>query len=367
MKHNISATQGNARRGARVSTPAFGTKAAADRRGDRDRISVVGKLNRSQARLPAPRPKRLVAVAYCPNPCLILPMLWQKMTLVGIGLLGGSLGLAARQRRLVGRIEGYVRRTASVTECEQLGIVERATLDLDAAVADADFVVLCTPLAQMRGLAERMAPSLKRGAVVTDVGSVKGSVVDQLEALLAEAGAHFIGSHPMAGAEKMGAAAARPDLFHNAVVAITPTERSHADALRRVEEFWRALGTRTLQLPPELHDEMVARCSHLPHLVAAELSNLVLDPAHPKEQAALCANGFRDTTRIASGSPEMWRDIALANRRNLSRVISHFIDDLHALQRAIDGEDAQALDEFLSKAKQRRDQWRSQNASPSPE
>jgi prephenate dehydrogenase len=294
-------------------------------------------------------------------------MRWQKITLVGIGLLGGSLGLAVRQRGLAERVEGYVRRPASVTECEHLGIVHRATLDLAAAVQDAELVVLCTPLAQMRPLVEQMLPALKPGALVTDVGSVKAGLVEALEPLIARAGAHFVGSHPMAGAEQMGAAAARADLFHNAVCIVTPNQQSEAGAVERLLEFWRALGMHTLTLPPGLHDELVARCSHLPHLVAATLADLVLDPAHPKEQALLCATGFRDTTRVASGSPEMWRDIALANQRQLSQVLSVYIERLRSLQAAIDQGDSAALESFLRQAKERRDHWRSHSAALTPE
>ena len=294
-------------------------------------------------------------------------MRWQKVTLVGIGLLGGSLGLALQRRGLVDRVVGYVRRPASVAECAQLGLVNHATLDLGEAVREADLVILCTPLAQMRPLVERMLPVLKRGALVTDVGSVKGSVVAELEPLIAEAGGCFVGSHPMAGAEKMGASAARPDLFDNAVCIVTPTPGSNKEAVEHIQDFWRAVGARTLLLSPGLHDELVARCSHLPHLAAATLANLVLDPAHPKDQPALCASGFRDTTRVASGSPEMWRDIALANRHQISQAITIFMDRLRTLQRAIDRQDAAAIEEFLGESKRRRDQWCAQNASPSPE
>ena len=294
-------------------------------------------------------------------------MFWRKITLVGLGLLGGSLGLAIRQRRLAGCVEGYVRRTASVAECAQLGLVDHATLDLSTAVQGADLIVFCTPLAQMRKLAEQMLPTLSPGAIVTDVGSAKGRVVEELEPLLREAGAHFIGSHPMAGAEKMGAKAARVDLFNRAVCILTPTPRSEAEALRQVEEFWTELGCRTLQLTPESHDELVARCSHLPQVAAATLANQVLDPMLPKEQPLLCANGFRDTTRIASGSPEMWRDIALANGRNLSQALGVFIENLTRLRQAIDRQDAGALDQILSTAKQRRDQWCAQTAPSASE
>ena len=294
-------------------------------------------------------------------------MPFEKITLVGVGLLGGSLALAIRERKLAARVKGYVRREASLLECEQAGLKDFATRDLLSAVRDADLVILCTPLAQMRELAERMAAALKPRAIVSDVGSVKLSVVQELEPLITQAGAHFIGAHPMAGAEKTGVGAARADLFCHAVCVLTPGSRSDSKAVQRLEEFWRAVGTRTLKLTAELHDELVARCSHLPHVVAAELANCVLNPANPKEQSLLCANGFRDTTRIASGSPEMWRDIALANRENVGRVLGAFIGDLQELQRALANGDAAAIEQFFITAKQRRDGWCSQAASPSPE
>lgn len=291
-------------------------------------------------------------------------MHFPKVTLVGVGLLGGSLGLALKARKLVGHVEGYVRRAASVTECEQLGVVDHATTDLLAAVRDADLVVFCTPLAQMRPLAEQCATTLKPGALVTDVGSVKGPVVRELEPLFAKAGAQFIGSHPMAGGEKTGPAAARADLFERAVCIVTPGTKTPAKLAKQMEDFWAALGGRPLRLTPDQHDSLVARSSHLPHIVAAELANYVLSPAHPKEQSALCAAGFRDTTRIAAGSPEMWRDIALANRKHLARALGVFIEDLQEFQRALEAGDVKAMDEFFETAKHRRDEWVRNGGSP---
>jgi prephenate dehydrogenase len=292
---------------------------------------------------------------------------WKKITLVGVGLLGGSLGLALKQRRLAGSVVGFVRRQASVSECEKLGAVDEATRDLRYAVEGAELVILCTPLAQMRKLVQQMLPALKPGAIVTDVGSVKASVVRDLEALIARAGGHFIGSHPMAGAEKNGVAAARAGLFRNAVCVITATRKSNQAAVRKVEALWKAVGSRVLKLAPETHDDLVSRSSHLPHVVAAELANFVLGPRHPKEQPALCANGFRDSTRIASGSPEMWRDIALANRENLARALETFISDLQEFRRALKSGDTAAVSLFFENAKQRRDSWARNTESHSPE
>jgi prephenate dehydrogenase len=294
-------------------------------------------------------------------------MHFQKITLVGVGLLGGSLGLAVKQRRLARHVEGLVRRAASIAECQQLGVVDHAGRDPRKAATDADLIVMCTPISRMRATLTPMLPALKAGAIVTDVGSVKGAVVRELEALVAAAGGHFVGSHPMAGAEKTGPGAARADLFADAVCVITPTRRSSSIAVKRVEDLWKTVGGRPLRLTPELHDELVSRSSHLPHVVAAGLANYVLSPLHSKQQALLCANGFRDTTRIASSSPEMWRDIALANRQNLGRVLGVFIDDLREFQHALEAEDEPAIQEFFEKAKQRRDAWCIHTPSPSPE
>jgi prephenate dehydrogenase len=292
---------------------------------------------------------------------------WKKVTLVGVGLLGGSLGLALKERRLADLVAGYVRRTASVRECEETGAVDMATLDLRQAVADADLVVLCTPIAQMRSLMGSLAPMLRPGAVVTDVGSVKKSVVEELTPIVAKASAHFIGSHPMAGSEKTGVAAARADLFMEAVCVITPEQKSNRAAVRKVASLWKSVGCRVLRLTPEAHDQFVSRSSHLPHVVAAQLATLVLSPGNPRAQALLCANGFRDTTRIASGSPEMWRDIAMANKKNLVGALDSFVSGLADFKQALKKGDEAAVSRFFKEAKVRRDKWSNGAGSCSPE
>jgi prephenate dehydrogenase len=294
-------------------------------------------------------------------------VLWKKITLVGVGLLGGSLGMALRERRLAESVVGFVRRAASVTECEVLGAVQLATRDLQLAVEGAELVVLCTPLAQMRSLVEQMLPALKPGAMVTDVGSVKASVVRELELLVARAGGHFVGSHPMAGAERMGVAAARADLFDGAVCVITPTRKSNPAAVRRVGQLWKSVGARLLRLRPEAHDRYVSRSSHLPHVVASHLAHMILRPGHSRELEMLCANGFRDTTRVASSSPEMWRDIALANRANLASALETFMAGLQEFRHALLAGNGPAISEFFEQARQRRERWSHRANSPSPE
>jgi len=291
-----------------------------------------------------------------------------RVTLIGVGLLGGSLGLALQQRGLARRVVGHVRREESVTACRALGVVHEATTDLAEAVRGSDLVVLCTPLGQMETLARQFAPHLKPGALVTDVGSVKAPVVASLEPLLRVAGAVFVGGHPMAGSEKAGPEHARADLFQGAQCLVTPTPSTDATSLRAVEDLWRGVGGVPLRMTPELHDQLVARTSHLPHLVAAALVHLVLDPAAPPEQARVCASGFRDTTRVASGSPEMWRDIASTNSQQLTTALDDLITRLHGARAALAGGDTSALATFFEAAKRRRDQWLSAAANgKSPE
>jgi prephenate dehydrogenase len=291
-------------------------------------------------------------------------MRWNSISLIGAGVLGGSLALAIKQRQLAAKVVACVKRDSTLAECKKLQIADVITQSVKEAVQGSDLVILCTPLSQMSALVSAMGPFLKDGAIVTDVGSVKGTVVRELEPAVRQAGGIFVGSHPMAGSEKTGVAAARPDLFEKAICLVTPGRYSVPDAVNKVEEFWKSVGGVPLRMSPETHDELVSRSSHLPHVVAAELANYVLSPVHPKEQGLVCANGFRDSTRIASGSTEMWRDIALANRQNLVRVLGVFIEDLQEFQWALERQDIKAVEEFFAKAKQRRDQWRANsNAS----
>jgi prephenate dehydrogenase len=292
---------------------------------------------------------------------------WKKVSLIGVGLLGGSLGQAIKSQRLAEKVVGYVRRELSITECLEVGAVDSATLDLAQAVQGADLIVLCTPIAQMAPLLRQALSSIKPGAVVTDVGSVKLPVVAALEKLCRGVGAHFIGSHPMAGAEKMGVKSAHPGLFKDAVCVVTPTKASDPAALRKVRLLWRRAGCRLMELDPGSHDRLVAQSSHLPHVVAANLTNLVLRSGR-RELADLCANGFRDTTRIASGSPEMWRDIALANHRHLGPALDAFIRNLARFRQALKRGDEPAIRKFFEQAKVRRDAWvNSTNRSKTPE
>lgn len=282
---------------------------------------------------------------------------WRKVTLVGVGLLGGSLGLALRARGLANRVAGYVRRPESIQECLGCGVADEVGTDLAQAVEGADLVVLCTPVGQMPGLVSRFLPSLEAGTILTDVGSVKEGLVAELNRLTARSGVRYVGSHPMAGSERTGVAAAREDLYSGAVCVVTPSTETDPRAVEAVAELWSALGSRVVRLRPDLHDLYVARSSHLPHVMAAAVVHQVLGPDQPADQANLCAGGFRDTTRIASGSPEMWRDIVLANRGALGRALGSAVRDLEDFRAALAANDAEAVEVFFTGAKQARDSW----------
>ncbi len=261
-----------------------------------------------------------------------------------------------------------VRREAAQTECRKLEIADVVTQDLKEAVQGAELVILCTPLSQMAGLAatdaalsqtrrgcDRCRQRQRHGGPGTGTAGAR------------RPGRNLSAAIPWPARKRPGVAAARADLFENAICLVTPAALF---AGGRGGEAWKIFGRRwaavPLRMTPEAHDDLVSRSSHLPHVVAAELANYVLSPAHPKEQALVCANGFRDTTRIAAGSPEMWRDIALANRKNLSRVLGVFIEDLQEFQLALEREDVQGHRGIFCQGQTAARQWRAHSAS-SPE
>jgi prephenate dehydrogenase len=281
----------------------------------------------------------------------------RQLAVVGVGLLGGSVAKAARQGGLARRIVGIGRDAGRLQPALDDGTLDLAVTDLDAGVRDADFILLAAPVLTIEGLLERVwraAPAA--GAVVTDVGSTKRNIVRAAERLAATRPLAFVGSHPMAGSEQAGYRVARPDLFRGATVIVTPTETTELAALKKTTEFWEALGARVSSLDPETHDRTVAAISHLPHLIACAL----VDGAVRAEPAALefAARGFRDTTRIAAGDPDMWAEIFLANRDALTATVDAFREALGELQQVIDGGRADALRAVLARIKATRDQVR---------
>jgi prephenate dehydrogenase len=282
-------------------------------------------------------------------------MTLRKLSILGPGLLGGSIGLAARQRKVAKRVSMWARRPDAADQAYQLGAADEATNDLAKVVADADLVVLATPIGAMKGLVEQILPFLPAGCVVTDVGSVKYPIVTALSDALAGK-ARFVGSHPMAGSEQSGIEAARRDLFDNAVCIVTPREDTDKAALQLVYDFWKAIGCSVKTLSPAEHDEIVARISHLPHLVAAAVVNVVCsDGSHPLN---FVGPGFKDFTRIASGPFEMWTEICLENRQEIGRGLDALIEELTKVRAAVENSDAVELRTMLKRAKHFRDELR---------
>lgn len=274
------------------------------------------------------------------------------ISIYGPGLLGGSVALAAQRAFPMARLRLWARRSAAEAGIRARGIQAEFHTCAVQAAEGASLIILATPVETMEGLARQIAQAaLPPGCIVTDVGSVKGSVVRALEPVL---GARFIGSHPMAGSEKTGIEVAREDLFQNAACLLTPRPDTAPAMLERLRAFWRALGCRLVEMPPEEHDAKVARISHLPHMMAVvtTLAALRGDP-----EARICAaNGFRDTTRVAGGDPGLWTGIALENRDALVGCLKEAAVTLTELLEILAKPDEEALRQFLAEAKKLRDQ-----------
>jgi prephenate dehydrogenase len=273
----------------------------------------------------------------------------QHVTIIGVGLLGGSAGLALKAHDPEIRIAGVGRRQASLDRAREVGAIDTAHLDAAEAVAQTELVILATPVGAFEVHMRRIAPVLPEGAIVTDVGSTKAGVVRAAGRALGHR--RFVGSHPMAGSEQKGVGFARADLFAGATCIVTPTATTPAAVTQRVEQLWRCMGMGTLRMSPAAHDRAVARVSHLPHALASLLMRL----PRPAE-LDVSATGFRDATRLASGDPEMWRDIFLTNRRQVLAALDDFDEALVALRDLVELGDAQGLERFFATAKKRRDE-----------
>jgi prephenate dehydrogenase len=263
------------------------------------------------------------------------------VAILGPGLIGGSLALALAERGLAKRLMIYARSPRALDEIRLAGVDAELTQNPSEAVREADVVILCVPIEAMAALVHECRDALKPDALVTDVGSVKGSVDRDLAPLL-EDRALWIGSHPMAGSEQAGFAAARADLFEGAAVVITPTKHTRRDAKERAEKFWAALGGRVLVHDPGWHDIAIAQVSHIPHLIAALLVSNVSE-----KNLATAGSGLRDTTRVASGSPELWTEIIWANREAIRASLLPLLLELGKVHEALKNENKTLLREAL--------------------
>jgi len=270
--------------------------------------------------------------------------LFKQMTIVGVGLIGGSLGMICKQRGLAEAVVGTGRRVENLKKALERKAIDRYTTDLAEAASGSDLLVLAAPVDTFEATLKTCAPRLAPGAIVTDVGSVKGALVASMEALVPP-GVQVVGGHPIAGKEKTGVETASAELFQGALCLLTPTPRTDPAALAKIRRIWEIAGARVSEMDPDVHDRVLGAISHLPHIVAFALVNAITDiqetQAAGLDLQAFSGGGYRDTTRIAASSPEMWRDICLWNRDNLVSQIEAFqacLEKLKALVKAGDGD-----------------------------
>ncbi|MDX8384641.1 MAG: prephenate dehydrogenase/arogenate dehydrogenase family protein [Ghiorsea sp.] len=281
----------------------------------------------------------------------------EKLTIIGVGLIGGSLALALKEAGKVGHVLGAGRDESNLKLAKSLGIVDAWTTSLSDAVQDADVVLLAVPMGAYDAVLAAIAPFLKTGCVVSDAGSTKQHALAAAARHLPEH-AHFIAAHPIAGTEQSGAGAAFSTLYQQHLCIVTPNEKSDVQALQCVQDMWQAVGCKVLAMPAAEHDDLLATVSHLPHLAAFAIVNAVQkQKCEAYDPFAFAAGGFRDFTRIASSSPSMWRDIALANRGALMKQIDGLQDELSAIKQALVDEDDVALFAMFDAAKDARDTW----------
>lgn len=280
-----------------------------------------------------------------------------RLTILGVGLIGGSWALALKEAGAVGEVVGWGRDAARLGEARALGVIDRVEQDLARAMAGAELAVVATPISVMPELFERLAALPPDDTVVTDVGSVKGEVVRMARAGLGARFARFVPGHPVAGDEKTGAAAARADLFRGHRVVLTPVPETDAGALALVRRLWEAAGAEVVDMDAVRHDRLLAATSHLPHVLAYALVDCLAGGEGGDEILRYAAGGFRDLTRIASSDPVMWRDICLANRGELLAVLDAFEARLRRVRGMIEAGEGDALGELFGRAKAARDRF----------
>jgi prephenate dehydrogenase len=271
---------------------------------------------------------------------------FDRVVIIGVGLLGGSVGLALRHRSVAGRVVGVSRRASTLQSALAMGAIDEAADSLAAGVAQADLAIVCTPVQQIAQFVEQCQPAMPAGGLITDVGSTKRSLCEQL----AEVAPLFCGSHPLAGSDKSGVEHARSDLFVDRLCVVTPRPATPEELTARTERLWQLLGSRTMRMSPDDHDAAIATTSHLPHVVAAALAAATPTPLLP-----LAASGWCDTTRVAAGSVELWLQILAENRSHVLATLKDFSRTLDQWAEALDAGDDMRLAALLTAGKKKRD------------
>lgn len=280
-----------------------------------------------------------------------------KLVIIGVGLIGGSFALALKQSGAVKQVVGVGRTRKNLDSAIGLGVIDEASLDAAAAVRGADLVLIATPVGQMPEVMAAIAPALETTTVVTDGGSTKQDVIAYARRFLAPHFERFVPSHPIAGTEKSGATAAFADLYRDRNVIMAPQPETHGWAVQRVREAWEACGARIVVLEAARHDEIFAAVSHLPHVVAFALVSMLAKRSDAATLLGHSGAGLRDTVRIAGSSPEMWRDICVANRDALLKLLDAYMDELEIARSAIQNADSASLSDLFERARSARERW----------
>lgn len=275
---------------------------------------------------------------------------WPRIAIVGVGLIGGSVGLAALSRRLAGRVIGVGRSAGSLAEAKRCGAVTETTTDLSAGIADADLVVVATGVAAIPALLDTIDAAVRPGTLITDAGSTKHSIVAHWEKRRRSRRGRFVGGHPIAGSHRRGPAAADAKLFAGRVTVVTPAKGTPPADVEEVGGFWAALGSTVFVMPPRQHDQLLAATSHAPHVIAAAIA-----AATPPEARQFTAGGWRDTTRIAAGDPDLWADILLDNAAMVAKALSRIAGATEKMLSALEKHDRKKLVSLLKAAKEDRD------------
>ena len=286
-----------------------------------------------------------------------------KIVIFGVGLIGGSVALALKKAGATPKIVGVGRNIENLKTAIDLGVIDEAESNIAKAVADADLVLISTPVAQTPKILEAIIPHLNENTVVTDAGSTKSEIYAYVKNASKQATnpqlflSKFVGGHPIAGAEKSGVTAAKADLFIGKNVVLTPTENTSSEAIKLVREFWQSTGANVIEMTAQEHDQIFAAVSHLPHLLAFALVSDLANRPNAKQLFDFAASGFRDFTRIAGSSPEMWRDISLANKTALLSELEAYQAEISALQHLLKNEDSLGLQTMFEHASQARQAW----------
>jgi len=281
----------------------------------------------------------------------------KKIVIFGVGLIGGSVALALKKASATTHIVGVGRSEESLNVALKLGVIDALETNIEAACEDAYLILIAAPVAQTSAILESIKPHLGPETFITDAGSTKGDVLEVAKVILGDQFNQFVGAHPIAGAEKSGVSAAKNDLFIGKNVVLTPTPETSNDAVIRATELWHSCGAKVSQMTAETHDAIFAAVSHLPHLLAFALVDDIASRSNAEQLFSFAASGFRDFTRIAGSSPEMWRDISLANKSALLSEIDAFERELSTLKNFLKNDDGNGLRTLFERASKARNDW----------